>query len=60
MKASLQIDWNFQNKWGNKSVVWKYNKIWKRKAIFKNLLIEANETSVPPCKWQWTGPSGGA
>ena len=46
MKASLQIDWNFQNKWGNKSVVWKDNKIWKRKAIFKNLLIEAIETSV--------------
>ena len=46
MKVSLQIDWNFQNKWGNKSVVWKDNKIWKRKAIFKNLLIEAIETSV--------------
>ena len=46
MKASLQIDWNFQNKWGNKSVVWKDNKIWKHKAIFKNLLIEAIETSV--------------
>ena len=46
MKASLQIDWNFQNKWGNKSVVWKDNKIWKRKTIFKNLLIEAIETSV--------------
>ena len=46
MKASLRIDWNFKNKWGNRSVVWKNNKIKKRKAIFENLLIEAIETSV--------------